>query len=197
MHGQNRYSDIKWNPNGFKHVWLARGLPYFYKYEFIETEYPDKKWIPLANWQIIGRLFDLDEFDYGYQNQFLWLYIVRQGLDQSMSTTADSLSRYNYEAITKAKTYLGLSHLKAYSGELPFKRAMYKYLMDGKATPEQLKKSLQFYFFRDVDWFFGDFVHTNKEHDYRIIKTDYCPTVSTATIRNTKSLAIPLFRYGL
>lgn len=187
--------------NGFQDVWLARGIPYFFKYEFIKSEYPDKKWIPLENWQLLGEIFDLDAFDYGYQNQFLLLYISRQGLDQAMSTPADSLSRLNYEAITQAKSYLALSHLKAYAGRKQFRRSMNKFWVEGLTRktnrPEDLKKAFSFFVFRDVDWFFNTLIKSNKEHDYQILETDYCPTISTATIRNKKSLAIPYSLTGI
>lgn len=188
------------SPNGFKEVWLARGIPYYYKYEFIHQEYPEKKWLPLTSFQIIGKIFDLDEFEYGYQNQFLWLYIARQGLDQAMSTPADSLSRLNYEAITQAKTYLGLSHLEAYSGNRNFRRSMNRFYLENKNNPntssKDLKSAFKYFVFRDVDWFFDNLVKSDQEHDYQILKTDYCSTVSTATIVNKKSLAIPFSLTG-
>lgn len=187
-------------PNGFKDVWMARGLPYFYKYQFIQNEYPDKKWLPFSN-SIVGRFLELDEFDYDYQNHFLMLYISRQGLDQTMDTPADSLSKFNYEAIVQAKTYLGLGHMQEYMGKNTFKRSMRKFFIDNKdkegVSPTDLKKSFQFFFFRDVDWFFNDLVTTNKEHDYKLVKTDYCPTISTATIRNTQQSAIPFSLTGI
>ncbi len=188
------------SPNGFKEVWLARGLPYYYKYEFIREEYPEKKWLPLTSFQIIGKIFDLDEFEYGYQNQFLWLYIARQGLDQSMSTPADSLSRLNYEAITQAKTFLSLSHLEAYCGKRNFRRSMNRFYLENRNNPntssKDLKSAFKFFVFRDLDWFFESLVKTDQEHDYQILKTDYCSTVSTATIVNNKTLAIPFSLTG-
>lgn len=183
------------NPNGFKEVWLARGLPYYYKYKFIQAEYPNKKWIPLGPWQIIGRIFDLDEFDYGYQNQFLWLYISRQGLDQAMNTQADSLSRLNYEAITQAKTYLSLSHMEAYTGGRNFRRALNKFYSENRENKvtrsSDLQKAFEFFVFRDVKWFFETLVPSDKECDYQLVKVDWCPTVSTVTVKNLKKLAIP------
>lgn len=188
------------SPNGFKEVWLARGLPYYYKYEFIHEVYPEKKWLPLTNFQIIGKIFDLDEFDFGYQNQFLWLYIARQGLDQAMNTPADSLSRLNYEAITQAKTYLSLSHLEAYAGKRNFRRSMNRFYQENRNNPNtnssDLKKAFNYFIFRDVTWFFDSLVKSDKEHDYQILKTDYCSTVSTATIVNKKTLAIPFSLTG-
>src|SRR5690606_2470709 len=91
-------------PNGFKDVWLARGLPYFYKFDFVAHNYPEKRWLFIDNFfvlKIAGRILNLQAFEYAYQNQFLYLHLARQGLDQAMQTSADSLSKLNYEAIAQ------------------------------------------------------------------------------------------------
>jgi hypothetical protein len=187
-------------PNGFKNVWMARGIPYFYKYTFISTQYPDKKWLPYSN-SFVGRFFELDKFNYDYQNQFLMLYINRQGLDQPMNTAADSLSRFNYDAIIEGKTYLSLSHLQEYMGQTAFRRSMNKFYLEHRAgmnaSPQNLKESFAFFFFRDIDWFFKDIVTTDFEHDYQLVSTDYCPTISTATVRNRKTSPIPYSLTGI
>lgn len=186
-------------PNGFKDVWLARGLPYFYKYEFIKTIYPDKKWLPFSN-SLVGRFFELDEFDYDFQNQLLFLFLARQGLDQPMGTPADSLSRLNYEASAQGKTYLALSHLKEYTGERAFNRALRKFYLENrgkKSGTTALKKSIAFYFYGDLDWFFNDLVEEAYKSDYAILATDHCPTVTTATISNKGSSLMPFSLSGI
>ncbi|MGB0177525.1 MAG: hypothetical protein ACPF9D_10190, partial [Owenweeksia sp.] len=186
-------------PDGFKDVWLARGLPYFYKYEFIKTVYPEKKWLPFSN-SLVGRFFELDEFDYSFQNQLLFLFLARQGLDQPMGTPADSLSRLNYEAAAQGKTYLALSHLKEYTGERAFNRAMRKFYLENrekKARPQQLEKSLSFYFSQDINWFFDDLVSEARKSDYAILDVDHCPTVTTATIQNKGVSNLPYSLTGI
>lgn len=179
-------------PNGFRDVWMARGLPYFYKYSFINQVYPDQKWLPFSN-TFIGRFFALDQFDYSYQNQFLFLYLARQNLDQKMIAPADSLTRLNYEAIAQAKTYMALSHVRQYISPRSFARGMNRYVENysGIANAHSLQKSLEYFCNRDVDWFFNKWIKTTEIYDYQLIETDHCPTISTATVKNTGSLVIP------
>tara|TARA_B100001245_G_scaffold236514_1_gene227985 strand:+ start:19120 stop:21789 length:2670 start_codon:yes stop_codon:yes gene_type:complete len=186
-------------PDGFKNVWLARGIPYFYKYEFIKTQYPEKKWLPFSN-SFVGRFFELDEFDYAFQNQLLFLFLARQGLDQPMGTPADSLSRLNYEASAQGKTYLALSHLKEYAGERAFNRAMRKYYLENRGTqskPQDLRKSISYYFYQDVSWFFDALVEQAPKNDYALLDVDHCPTVTTVTVENKGSAPTPYSLTGI
>lgn len=185
-------------PDGFQSPWLARGLPYFYKYTFINENYPDKKWLPFSN-SFIGKFFALDQFDYSYQNQFLYLYLARQNLDQPMSASVDSLTRLNYEAIAQAKVYMALSHFREYMGAYNFGRAINKFYTNhqGQATAQNLKKSFYYYSNKPIDWFFKDWLNTTGTYDYRLVKTEYCPTISTATVTNTGTLTLPYSLTGI
>lgn len=183
-------------PNGIKDLWIARGIPYFYKYQFINELYSNEKWLPYSN-SFVGRFFALDAFDYSYQNQFLYLYLARQGLDQSMATPADSLSRLNYEAIAQAKTYMALSHLRGYVSEKTFKRSMKRFVDQQTAEPVALHNAFDYYHNQPVDWFFNTWVPSPLEYNYTLKKTDYCPTISTATVKNNGELSIPYSLTGI
>ncbi len=188
----------KMKPDGFKDPWIARGIPYFYKYHFINENFPEKKWLPLSN-TFLGRFFALDQFDYSYQNQFLYLYLARQNLDQRMSAPVDSLSRLNYEAIAQAKVYMALSHLREYVSPNNFSRSMRRYYLNhkGEANAKNLEKSISYFSNKPVNWFFTDWIPTTGTYDYRLVKTDYCPTVSTATVTNTGTLVLPYSLTGI
>ncbi len=188
----------KMQPNGFKDPWIARGIPYFYKYHFVNENFPDKKWLPFSN-SFIGRFFALDQFDYSYQNQFLYLYLARQNLDQPMSTPVDSLTRLNYEAIAQAKVYMALSHLREFVSPYNFSRSMRRFYLNhnGEANANNLKRSFQYFANKPVGWFFDEWISTTKTYDYRLVKTEYCPTISTATVTNTGALSLPYSLTGI
>ncbi len=183
-----RYREI----DSWRSPWLARGIPYFYKYHFIERNYPQKRWIPFQS-PILNGLFGFDEFDYGYQNRFLFLFLQRQGLDQALNSPVDSLSRLNYEAISQAKTFLLLSHLRAYVGEKNFKRSMARYLesSDSIEALNSFKSAFNYYSNQPLNWFFGPALKTAEIYDYQIEDYEHCPTVSTATIQNTGDTDMP------
>lgn len=187
--GQFRYRS---KTNGWEQPWLARGLPYYYKYHFIKSRYPQKRWIPFQS-PILNGLFGFDAFDFAYQNRFLFLFLQRQGLDQALSAPADSLSRLNYEAIVQAKAFLLLSHLRAYTGERDFRRAMAKALEQSESqnTEVALEQAFNYYSPKNLDWFFQKALFSAEIYDYQLKDFDHCPTVSTATVVNTGHHALP------
>ncbi len=197
--------------NGFKQVWLARGLPYYYQYDFIARQYPDKKWLSFNTkytrpfyrisppfFEGLEEVLGLNQFDRGYQNEFLFHFLARQGLDQAMSTPADSLSRLNYTAIAQAKTFMSLRHLRAYMGDREFKRGMHRFLSNDSimASPARLQADLEYYSNRSLDWYFKDWIHSAEQVDYQLKKFEHCPTITTATVVNHGQLAIPFSLTG-
>lgn len=180
-------------PNGWQHPWLAKGLPYSYMQWYVKKYFPHKNWLPYSN-SLLGKLFDLDELDYSYENQILYLFLARQGLDQAMGAPMDSLTRLNVKAIQEAKAFLALNHLRAYMGERDFRRGMSRYLQQNagqSVSPHDLQQAWAYYTPKSIDWFFGDFITGKDYYDYKLVKIDHCPTVATATVRNLGHLAVP------
>lgn len=185
--------DGRVKPNGWLYPWQARGLPYSYMQWYVQRYFPDKNWLPYSN-SLLGKLFDLDELDYSYENQLVYLFLARQGLDQSMGAPMDSLTRLNVKAIHEAKAFLALHHLRAYIGERDFRRGMSRYLHQnaGKSvTPKDLQEAWDYYTPKSIKWCFGDFINGKDYYDYQLVKIDYCPTIATATVRNLGHLAVP------
>lgn len=191
------------NMDGFRNVWLARGIPYYYKYRFIEDEYPAEFWTPWQDlmtdqfWQpfahsISGWILSLNQFRYSYQNQYLYLFLARQGLDQPLNTPADSLTRLNYGAVPLAKSYLVLNHLSSYTGNNSFRRGMNLFMAnENNHSVSHLEAALSYYHNRNLKWFFEDWIGSAEIYDYKLKKFDYCPTVATAEVKKKGRLNIP------
>lgn len=181
------------HPHGVETPWLARGIAYYYQYRFVKTVYPKERWVPFST-SLLGRLFALDDYDYSYQNRFLYLFLARQGLDQSLSAPADSLSRLNYQAIIQAKSYLALSHLRAYLGERDFKRGMARYYarFRGKSPgAPALQSSLAYYSAKELDWFFNQMLPAAAIYDYQLLSVDHCATVTVAKVAQRGDQKLP------
>lgn len=178
--------------DGFNEPWIARGIPYYYKYQFIRAYYPEKRWIPFSN-IVLDKLFALNEFDFAYQNRFLFLYLQRQGLDQAPNSSIQELSRLNYDAVVQAKTYLNLAHLQAYTGAANFKRAMARYCSnsDSLSGVNELKEAFAYFERKEINWFFEQTISSGEIYDYQVRDFEHCPTISSAKIHNTGHLATP------
>ncbi|MDR9442364.1 MAG: hypothetical protein RI842_06560 [Schleiferiaceae bacterium] len=181
------------HPHPVRHPWLAQGLPYYFQQHFVETEYPEERWVPYGDsW--IGKLLQLDAFAQPYRNRFLYQFLARQGLAQALQTPADSLSRLNFEAVTQAKSFLALSHLRDYLSRGAFARGIRRYWRHNqqlRPPPDSLTRALDFFAVKPIGWFFDSLLPQPGPYDYRLVKTEHCATVSTATVKNTGQLAIP------
>lgn len=181
------------HPHPVRHPWLAQGLPYYFQQHFVETEYPEERWVPYGDsW--IGKILQLDAFAQPYRNRFLYQFLARQGLAQALQTPADSLSRLNFEAVTLAKSFLALSHLRGYLSRGTFARGIRRYWRHNqqhRPPPDSLQRALDFFAVKPIGWFFDSLLPQPGPYDYRLIKTEHCATVSTATVKNTGQLAIP------
>lgn len=187
------------HPNPQKYPWLAYGLPYYYQMVFASEVYPEERWLPYGDsW--LGRLLDLDEFGYAYQNRFLYLFLARQGLAQSATATVDSLSRLNFQAVTQAKTFLLLSHLRSYLARGNFERGMRRYrlsALNSSPKPEDFQGAMEYFAAKPLQWWYERSLPAKGIYDYKVTDFEYCSTVSTATVKNTGHLKTPFSLTGI
>ena len=177
--------------NPAEHPFLVEGLGNYYKHLYYNRYYPDKMLLgPLAN-TLVARFFDVDHYPVSYQNRMLYLYMVRQGLDQPLSDPANAYSRFNREAVIKGKSALWFSYLRSYVGEKNFLRGMRRWQQTSDGSPESLIAAMRYYHNQDLSWLLADLYTTAKKLDYKLKKTENCTSVYTATIKNKGDLSIP------
>jgi hypothetical protein len=57
--------------------------------------------------------------------------------------------------------------------------------------PKDLIASFKYFSFKDLDWFSSSLINQSSIYDYQLLKVEHCPTVTTATIKNTGFDSIP------
>ena len=170
---------------------LTIGLANYYKHLFFKQFYPNKMLLgPLAK-TFVARFFDVDHYPISYQNRMLYLYMARQGLDQPLNDEAKDFSRFNREAVLKGKSALWYSYLRIYVGEKNFLRGMQRWSETSDGSPESLVNAMKYYHNQNLDWLLADLYTTTKKLDYKLVKTENCTSVYTATVRNKGNLAVP------
>ncbi len=190
------YARDQLHVNPVAHPFLVEGLGNYYKHLYFNVHYPNKMLLgPLAN-TFAARFLDVDHYPISYQNRMLYLYMVRQGLDQPLSDAAPNYSRFNREAVIRGKSALWFSYLRSYVGEKNWLRGMRRWAQTSDGSPESLIAAMQYYHNQDVGWFLGDLYATSKKVDYALKKTDRCTSVYTATIKNKGNLDVPFSTTG-
>lgn len=127
-------------------------------------------------------------------------YVSRTFLDQALSTSIDSLSNYNRTIANKYKAGLGFKYLKEYVGDSIFNESLQEFYLKHKtkntnaiAFEEIITKKTE----KNIKWFFGDFISTNKKIDYTIQEVNQKEDSIEITIKNKRNITTPILLYTL
>ncbi len=186
--------------NPRKEKWVSDALVNYLMIKYVETFYPDQKLLgSLADvWGVRG--FHLAKMDFNEQYPFLYMFTARKNLDQALTTSNDSLIKFNQKIANTYKAGLGLSYLAAYVGQEKVDQSVKEYYETYKLKPvtaedfiQILKKNSD----KDINWFYNTYVSTSDQIDYKIknvIKTNDSLRV---TLKNKTGTDVPISMFGL
>ncbi|MFY9243550.1 MAG: aminopeptidase [Polaribacter sp.] len=186
--------------NQRKDYWLIDGLQNYLMIEYIEKFYPDVKLLGKVSEYWIIRKFNLAKLKFNDKYPFLYQFSARKFLDQSLTTPSDSLSNFNRIVINKYKAGLGFRYLKGFIGENIFNEAVKEFYQNNNLkikTGSDFRKVLEEKTSKDLDWFFGDFIQTNKKIDYTLEKVVQNKDSLEVTIKNNRNITTPVSLYGI
>lgn len=179
-------------------AWLKEGLPQFLLMKYVEKYYPDKKLIGNISkiWGVkyyrIAELNFNDRYLLGYQ------YVANSNFDQALKMQIDSLTNYNRVVANRFKTALGLKYLEVYVGDTLLKNVLKLYFEKNnlKRYHEDIfQKELVQNSLVDVEWFFKDFLNSDKNFDFKILSLRKERDSITLKICNKNSM-VPMLLYG-
>jgi hypothetical protein len=186
--------------NKRKDHWFLEGLQNYLMIEYIEKFYPDTKLLgKVSNYWFI-RSFNFSKLGFNDKYPFVYQYISRQFLDQSLNTPADSLSNFNRKIANKYKAGLGFRYLKGFLGDSILKhsiRDFYQKNQSKTTSSLDFQQILSAKTAKNIDWFFNDFIKTNKKIDHTIDKVLIIEDSLEVTIRNKRNITTPVLLYGL
>ncbi|WCO02954.1 gluzincin family metallopeptidase [Psychroserpens ponticola] len=180
--------------------WIKEGIQIYYLMKYIETYYPDTKMIgTLANiWGI--RSFHAADLKYNDQFVMFYMQMARTNIDQALTTSKDSLLKFNSNIANKYKAGVGLRYLDDFVNGNTIESTLSQYLTDNKTEitssknfENLLKKNTD----KDVDWFFTDYVNSRKKIDFKIKKVEATEDSITLTILNKRDHKAPVSLFTL
>lgn len=183
-----------------KDYWLTNGLQTYLLMLYVSEYYPEIKLTGNIS-KIWGlKNFNFSKLSFNDKYPFVYQFSARQFLDQALTTRADSLSNFNRKVISKYKAGLGLKYLADFIGDSVIKES-FKELYDQKnlkpTNTDHFKKILSSKTNKDIEWFFDDFLKTNKKIDYTIKKTVVKDDSVLVTVKNKRNISTPVPIYGL
>lgn len=180
--------------------WLMDGLQTYLMMKYVEKNYPEMRLFGKYSnlWGL--RSFNVAKLKFNEKYPFVYRFSARQFLDQALTTSADSLSNFNRKIVNKYKAGLGLQYLEGFIGNDILKESIKEYFQKNrlKTTSTRsfstiISKKTE----KDISWFFGDYIQTNKKIDYAIDKANIINDSINIVIENKRNITAPVALYGL
>lgn len=186
--------------NPRKDQWIIDGIQTYYLTKYVEEFYPDMKILgKLANvWGV--RAFHASDLKFNDQYNFLYMHMARSNLDQPLDMPKDSLLKFNKNIANKYKAGVGLNYLDEYMGSLSMNTILSQFLKENKLKNSNynlFKNHLIQQTDKDIDWFFDDYVGTNKKIDFKIKAIEKTQDSLIVTIKNKKDHLMPISLFSL
>lgn len=186
--------------NQRKDYWFIDGLQNYLMIEYINTFYPDTKLLGKFSKNWLLKRFNLSKLDFNDKYPLVYQFSARKFLDQSLTTSADSLSNFNRKIVNKYKAGLSFGYLKEYLGEEVLKKSIKEFYQKHKKeiiSTDDFKTILANNTTKNVDWFFEDYIKTNKKIDYTISNVIKTEDSLQITIKNRRNITTPVSLYGI
>ncbi len=183
-----------------KEQWLNSAIANYLMIEYVEEFYPDQKLLGNLSriWGI--RSFNLAKMGFNEQYPFLYNLTARKNLDQALITPNDSLIKFNQKIANKYKAGLGLAYLADYIGKEKVDESIktfFKYYQLNKVKILDFESILKRSTDKDINWFFGEYVSTDRRIDFKIKKVDKTEDSLKVTIKNKEGTNVPISMFGI
>lgn len=186
--------------NKRKDYWLVDGLQNYLMIEYVETFYPEVKLLGKVSNSWFLKNFNVAKLGFNDKYPFLYQFVARKFIDQSLTTSSDSLSNFNRKVISKYKSGLGFKFLQGYVGDSILNKSIKELYQKNTlkiVSSETFRKEISSKTSKKLDWFFGDYLKTNKKIDHKI---DYVKQENDSllvTISNKRNMVTPVALYAL
>jgi len=186
--------------NPRKEHWLSEGLQIYFLIKYVEENYPDMKLLgTLANiWGI--RASHAADLDFNFQYFLYSMEIARKNRDQPLTTSKDSLIKFNANIAGKYKAGVGLNYLDEFTDDINLSNSITEFLKTNQLKPVSIGDFESFITSKtkkDISWFFTDYVNTRKKIDFKIKSIETTKDSIKLTIRNKRDNRMPISLFKL
>ena len=186
--------------NPRKEHWLSEGLQIYFLIKYVEENYPDMKLLgTLANiWGI--RASHAADLDFNFQYFLYSMEIARKNRDQPLTTSKDSLIKFNANIAGKYKAGVGLNYLDEFTDDINLSKSITEFLKSNQLKPVRIGDFESFITSKtkkDISWFFTDYVNTRKKIDFKIKSIETTEDSIKLTIRNKRDNRMPISLFKL
>lgn len=186
--------------NPRKEKWVTDAIVNYLMITYVNKNYPNQKLLGKLSkiWGI--RSFELAKMDFNDQYELLSMLTTRKNLGQPLTTSNDSLLKFNQQIANSYKAGLGLAYLSEYTGYGKVAKSIkefYALYNTQPVTAEDFETILKNETDKDIDWFFNEFIATNDKIDFKIKKVIKTSDSLEVILKNKTSTNIPISLFGL
>jgi hypothetical protein len=186
--------------NPRKEYWLSEGLQIYFLIKYVEENYPDMKLLgTLANiWGV--RAFHAADLDFNFQYFLYSMEIARKNSDQPLTTSKDSLIKFNANIASKYKAGVGLNYLDQFADDIVLREKLTEFLNANKLQSISIADFESFIkneTSKNIDWFFTDYVNTRKKIDFKIKSVETTEDSIKITLKNKRNNSMPISLFKL
>lgn len=186
--------------NKRKDYWLIDGLQNYLMIEYINQYYPEIKLLGNASNSWLLKKFNISKLKFNDKYPILYQFSARKFLDQALNTSADSLSNFNRKIVNQYKAGLGFRFLKGYIGDTLLNQTIKEFYQKNQLkiiTSTKFKNLLSSKTSKNLDWFFNDFIKTNKKIDHTIEDIKIEKDSISVSIKNKRNITTPVAVYAI
>ncbi|WP_299017388.1 aminopeptidase [uncultured Polaribacter sp.] len=186
--------------NARKDYWILDGLQNYLMIEYVNKFYPEVKLLGTFSNSWFLKNYNISKLQFNEKYPFVYQFTARRFLDQSLTTSADSLSNFNRTIASNYKAGLSFTYLKGFLGDSILKKSIKEFYQKNKnqtANSKDFEKLLSNNTSKNLDWFFNDYISTNKKIDYTIKAVKKEKDSLTVVIKNKRNITAPVAFYGL
>lgn len=180
--------------------WLYGAIQVYLMMKYTDMFYPDMKIIgSLSNLWII-KWSHASNLEFNDQYPLLYMNMARNNLEQSLSTSRDSLLKFNRNIAASYKAGIGFRYLDEYLQSDAVSQSIKEFYQAKRlkeSSSEDFKNTLKSKTDLPVDWFFDQYVGTIKKIDFTIKQVKKVGDSLLVTIKNKRDNAMPVSLFGL
>ncbi|WP_282085786.1 metalloprotease [Aquimarina algiphila] len=181
-------------------TWVKDAIHIYLMMAYTEKYYPEMKIIGKLS-KVIGiRWFHAADLDFNDQYFLAYKNMARLFLDQPLTMPRDELVKFNRNIANSYKAGVGFKYLEDYLGDDNIVdqsiKDFYTQNVLKHTNSNAYKKVLSSLSSKDIEWFFEDFIATNKKLDFKIKSVKKRNDSLEVTIKNKSDNTMPVSLYG-
>jgi hypothetical protein len=195
-----KYIKNTFNTNPRKDYWLNDSIESYLMAMYIKRYYPNVKLMgTLSNiWGI--KSFEIAKKGFNDQYYYFSQYTARKNLDQKLSSSKDSLLKYNVNISNKNRAGVGLLYLDDYLGNNIINESISEFYKNSNTKTINSKSFVDFVqskTSKDISWFLDDYINSNKKIDYTIKQVTEDNNKLIIRIKNKEKSRNPISIYQI